>query len=470
MSVAAAASKLRCDTAAGQRRFSAYASYQLSGVGWLPNIPSGWTIKRLRYALTLPTKSEIRGLPSGRVVSFVPMEAVGEHGGLSLEQTKVIEDVLNGYTYFRDGDVVVAKITPCFENGKGALAEGLEGGIGFGTTELHVLRAGPELDRRYLFYLTLGEDFRRLGTAEMYGAGGQKRVPESFIRELRHPIPPLDEQRVIAAFLDRETARIDTLIAKKQRLIELLQEKRTALTSHAVTKGLDPNATMKSSGIGWLGEIPEHWKVLSVRRIICRIEQGWSPDADNRSANDDEWAVMRAGCVNSGQFNETDHKALPTGIEPPPNLEIRPGDLLMSRACGSADLVGSVAIVRRCRPRLILCDKLFRLHARRELADQDFLSIALSSRFVRFQLEGQLSGAEGLARNISQASIRDLCLCLPPRDEQSQIVVALRHSCDRLNRLSETVQAGVVRLREYRSALISAAVTGKIDVRARLKL
>ena len=95
----------------------------------------------------------------------------------------------------------------------------------------------------------------------MYGAGGQKRVPEDFIRDLRHPLPSEPEQRAIAAFLDRETARIDALVAKKERLIELLQEKRTALITRAVTKGLDPNVPMKDSGVEWLGEIPAHWEV-----------------------------------------------------------------------------------------------------------------------------------------------------------------------------------------------------------------
>ena len=130
------------------------------------------------------------------------MEAVGEYGGLDLALTKELSDVGDGYTYFSDGDVVVAKITPCFENGKGSLAGGLVNGIAFGTTELHVMRCRPELDKRFAFYLTLTDSFRRLGEAEMYGAGGQKRVPESFITNLKHPIPPLPEQRAIAAFLD----------------------------------------------------------------------------------------------------------------------------------------------------------------------------------------------------------------------------------------------------------------------------
>jgi type I restriction enzyme S subunit len=211
-----------------------------SGVEWLGKIPAHWDVKRLKFGAELnPSPLELRKLSQDREVSFVPMEAVGEFGGLDLSRTKPLSDVGSGYTYFADGDVIVAKITPCFENGKGALATGLANGIGFGTTELHVLRAIGGLERKYLFYLTLADAFRRLGKAEMYGAGGQKRVPESFVKNVRHPIPPIHEQRAIAAFLDRETAQIDALIAKIREGMERLKEFRTALISAAVTGKID---------------------------------------------------------------------------------------------------------------------------------------------------------------------------------------------------------------------------------------
>ena len=169
----------------------------------------------------------------------MPMEAVGEFGGLELSRARRVAEVDSGYTYFREKDVVVAKITPCFENGKGALAVGLLNEIAFGTTELHVLRAKDTLDVRFLFYLSMSSAFRRPGEAEMYGAGGQKRVPESFIRNLQHPIPPLTEQRAIAECLDRQTTKNDALLKKVREVIERLKELRTALISSAVTGKID---------------------------------------------------------------------------------------------------------------------------------------------------------------------------------------------------------------------------------------
>lgn len=211
-----------------------------SGVEWIDEIPAHWEIKRLKFAVTLnPAPIETRNLDDSIEVSFVPMETVGEYGGLELTTTKSLGDVYNGYTYFREGDVLVAKITPCFENGKGAVASGLVNEIAFGTTELHVLRTKETLDRNFLFYLSIGDTFRRLGAAEMYGTAGQKRLPESYILNLVHPLPTLPEQRAIVDFLDRETAKIDTLVAKVREAIDHLKELRQALIAAAVTGKID---------------------------------------------------------------------------------------------------------------------------------------------------------------------------------------------------------------------------------------
>ncbi len=211
-----------------------------SGVEWLGEVPAHWEVKRGRFCVeVLSSSNRLRELSPDDEVSFVPMEAVGEYGGLDLEQTRVVAERGSGYTEFEDGDVVVAKITPCFENGKGALASGLLNGAAIGTTELHVLRPRSNLDRRLLFYFTISPSFRALGEGEMYGAGGQKRVPTSFCEDVPIPLAPLDEQRAIADFLDRETAKIDGLIAKVDTAIARLREYRAALITAAVTGQVD---------------------------------------------------------------------------------------------------------------------------------------------------------------------------------------------------------------------------------------
>ncbi|TIL56839.1 MAG: restriction endonuclease subunit S [Mesorhizobium sp.] len=217
------------------------APMKASAVERLGHVPEHWTTTRLRFAVRLnPSKSELEELNENTTVSFLPMDAIGEDGTLALNSTRRLADVLSGYTYFREGDVAVAKITPCFENGKGALMRGLEGGIGFGTTELIVARPLPGLSTsEFLFWLFSSTMFRRLGEGSMYGAGGQKRVPDEFVRNFPIALPPFVEQAAIAEFLHRETARFDLLLREAEAAVSLLQERRAALISAAVTGKID---------------------------------------------------------------------------------------------------------------------------------------------------------------------------------------------------------------------------------------
>jgi type I restriction enzyme S subunit len=429
------------EVATPRRRWPCYPDYKPTGLPWLPKAPTHWSAKRLRYAVRFPTKGEVRGLPLDTLVSFVPMEAVGEYGGLSLDQTRPIEEVLNGYTYFRNGDVLVAKITPCFENGKGALAEGLENGLGFGTTELHVLRAGAEILPKYLFYLTLGEHFRKLGTAEMYGAGGQKRVPERFIQNLKHPLPPLDEQRAIAAFLDRETARIDELIAKKQRLIELLKEKRQAVISRAVTKGLDPTAPMKPSGIDWLGEIPAHWEIRRLRFLFDNLNHRRIPlSGEDRSYRAKLYPYYGA----SGIIDAVDEYI----FDEPLILVAEDGANLLSRSTPLAFVADGKYWVNNhahiIRPRngpIRYWEAL--------LQTFDFTPLVSGSAQPKLTIQ----------------NLNTVSLPVPPLTEQQRIGEFIVEMNAKLDVMIDAIAKASRRLSEYRSALITAAVTGQIDVR-----
>ncbi len=200
------------------------------------------------------------------------MEAVGERGGLNLDVTLAVAEG-GTYTEFEDGDVIVAKITPCIENGKGALATALFNRAAYGTTELTFYACCQTWSVDFLLS-NISDIYRKLGEAEMQGAAGQKRVPANFTKNFYTPLPPIFEQRAIADWLDTATAEIDTLLAKKRALIEKLHEKRSALISRVVTRGLPPDAAsaaglnpfpqLKQSGVNWIGEIPTHWGVASV--------------------------------------------------------------------------------------------------------------------------------------------------------------------------------------------------------------
>ncbi|MGN5228449.1 restriction endonuclease subunit S [Aeromonas dhakensis] len=210
-----------------------------SEVPWLGDIPAHWAPKRMRFCMkTNPSKGEIK-LNDDELVSFIPMEAVGEFGGLNLDAEKELGEIGGGYTYFADSDVVVAKITPCFENGKGAIARGLKNGIAFGTTELHVMRSDDTLLPDYLFHLTMSHPFRCIGESVMYGAGGQKRVPETFLKDFRIGLPPVNKQQDIIDYINKVNQKLDMQMSKAADVIDRLTEYRSALITNAVTGKID---------------------------------------------------------------------------------------------------------------------------------------------------------------------------------------------------------------------------------------
>lgn len=410
-----------------------YPSYALSGVEWIGDLPSHWQVLRLRYACDLnPTKAEIKGIPSDTLVTFLPMEKIGEDGSIALDELREVGDVSQGYTYFRDDDVIVAKITPCFENGKGALVRHLHQSIGFGTTELHVLRAKPGIEPRFIFYLTRCDEFRSHGTAMMYGAAGQQRVPEAFLRYLWIPVPPADEQHAIADFLDRETARIDALIARKQRLIELLQEKRTALISHAVTKGLDAGVAMKESGVAWLGQVPAHWEIRPLRAVV-QLRRGFDLTVAQREAG----TVPVYSSSGLSGYHDT---ALVKG----------PGVVT-----GRYGTVGQIFYVE---------DDFWPMNTAlygKEFWGNDAQYVSYLLTILPFDAYSGKSAVPGIDRN-DLDPIKVVC---PPRDEQLAITSHLVHAGRKLEEAAQMIETVIAKLQEYRTALISAAVTGKIDVR-----
>jgi len=217
-----------------------YPAYKDSGVAWLGKVPEHWEVRRLkRIARLNPSKSEVPlALRDGQAV-FLPMERVGSDGRFDPSEVRPISDLWKGFTYFQRGDVIVAKITPCFENGKGACLENLPTAIGFGSTEFHVIRPSKAIVIAYLYRVTTLSEFRRLGTDEMTGAAGQQRVPVEFIANFPLPLPPLFEQTAIVEYLDAQTAKLDTAIAAARREIELLREYRERLIADVVTGKVD---------------------------------------------------------------------------------------------------------------------------------------------------------------------------------------------------------------------------------------
>jgi type I restriction enzyme S subunit len=226
------------------------ANMEPSGHTWLEEIPAHWEPIRLKFIATVNPGRSSSGYSATdtREVVFLPMECVGTDGGLDQSNRGRICDLWKGFTYFAKGDVLVAKITPCFENGKGALVDHLETDIGFGTTELHVIRGGLKVLNSFLYMVITSFRFRMIGERFMTGAAGQQRIPEEFIKDFPIALPPINEQREIVKYINLETQKVDGLIEKYRRELDLLAEYRASLISHAVTGKIDVRGMVEIPG------------------------------------------------------------------------------------------------------------------------------------------------------------------------------------------------------------------------------
>lgn len=436
-----------------------YGKYKDSGLDWLGKVPAHWSIKRLRFVVELnPSKAELASIDRATEVSFLPMEAIGEDGSIRLEYTRTIAEVEAGYTYFRDGDVTLAKITPCFENGKGALMQGLAAGIGFGTTELIVARPkASQVLGSLLNWIFRSPNFRAQGEASMYGAGGQKRVPDDFVRNLAWAFPPLEEQSAITIFLECETVKIDALIAEQEKLIALLAEKRQATISHAVTKGLNPNVSMKDSGVAWLGQVPAHWEVVGLTKYLESVVdyRGRTPTKVDEGVFLVTAKNIRDGAIDYGASQEY--------IAPSEYGDVmrrgRPlaGDVLFTTEAP----LGEVASVDR--EDIALAQRVIKFRADSQRLLNDFLKYWIMGSACQFNLGQLATGSTALG--IKGSKIGQLRLCLPTVREQVEIVSYVESEVQRLVLLKAEADLAIKLLKERRSALIAAAVTGQIDVR-----
>jgi type I restriction enzyme, S subunit len=274
-------------------------------------------------------------------------------------------------------------------------------------------------------------------------------------------IPPCAEQEVIVAFLDRETARIDALVAKKERLIELLREERTALITDAVTKGLDPSVAMKVSGVEWLGEIPAHWEVKRIRDIADALQTG--PFGSQLHA--DEYVVGGYPVINPANLRDGELVQDPECTVDDATAArlahhcLRDGDILFARR----GELGRCGLVTQAEEGWLCGTGCLRLRVRVAMAGPRFLMRLLSTSGVADWLDLQSVGAT--MQNLNTAIIGRIPIVVPPTIEQEAIAAFLDRETARIGLLVAKIRDAIERLKELRTALISAAVTGKIDVR-----
>jgi type I restriction enzyme S subunit len=294
------------------------------------------------------------------------------------------------------------------------------------------------------------------------GANGITRfgLSQDVLNDAHLPVPPLPTQRTIASFLDRETARIDTLIKKKERLLELLEEKRTALITQAVIKGLDPDVPMKDSGVEWLGEIPAHWEVVPLKRLLVKPLQYGANESG---------VTFDPKLPRYIRITDIDHASELRSLDQAQSLPedraagyiVGEGDVLFARSGATA---GKSFLIRPSMGCAAFAGYLIRAvpHPSR-LIGEWLWSYSRSSAYLRWLAS---IFVQATIQNVSAEKYGNLPVPCPPAGEQQRILARLSTPGARLDRLRSKVERAVELLREYRTALISAAVTGQLDIPA----
>lgn len=305
---------------------------------WLNGVPAGWRTSRIRNVAQLsPGYSNGKPTPE-ELCTVVPMELLSESGTIDTANVQPFATVTSGLNLFEAGDVLFAKITPCMENGKGAFVDRLPTRYAFGSTEFHVLRPSHAVDAKFLYYYTFNPSFRAYAAENMFGAAGQKRVSSRFFKDTRLLLPALAEQQRIAAYLDTSCAAIDAAVAAKRRQLETLDAVRESLIESAVTKGLAPSTRRRQVDEDWIGEIPAHWDVIRIKRLMSRVDYGISQS----TAKEGRYPVLKMGHIEGGELQLAN---LDFVDEVSDGLLLEQGDLLYNRT-NSPDLVGKAAVFR----------------------------------------------------------------------------------------------------------------------------
>ncbi|MEW6364965.1 MAG: hypothetical protein AB1714_10035 [Acidobacteriota bacterium] len=447
-------------------KWRAYLDYRPSGMDWLAEVPAHWKVRKLKHIASTTfssvDKHAVDGEEPVRLCNYTDVY-YNEHITSDLEfmeATATQEEIAK--FRLRRGDVLVTKDSEEWDDI--AVPAYVATDVDNILCGYHLAQVRPNdvlIDGRYLL-----RSFRARGINDQFrvAATGITRfgLGKYWLDSALFLVPPLDEQRAIAEFLDRETARIDALIAKKQRQIELLEEKRAALITRAVTKGLDPNAKMKDSGVEWLGEIPARWGIRRLR-FVSTLQTGLTLGKKYAGRGLVTRPYLRVANVQDGYLDLGRITDIELRREEATRYELRYGDVLMTEG-GDFDKLGRGYVWENQIPGCLHQNHLFAVRPNPSELNPHFLAALLASSHGKNYFTSTSQQTTNLATTNS-TKLRNFILPLPPVREQDQILGQMRQEMGRLDELTEKGTSSIEKLREYRTALISAAVTGKIDVR-----
>jgi type I restriction enzyme S subunit len=416
--------------------FPCYPDYKDSGVEWLGEVPEHWNVKRLKHNLQLLTEK------TDRRENAVALENIEGWSGRFIQTETTFEG--EGIAFER-GDILFGKLRPYLA--KAYLAETCGEAVG----DFHVMRPINNTIGRFVQYQILNREFIAIVDGSTFGAK-MPRASWDFLGNMVLATPPIHEQKTIAHFLDRETAKIDVLIAEQQRLIELLKEKRQAVISHAVTKGLNPGAPMKDSGIEWLGEVPAHWNIIRIGALFKDVtEEGI-----------DELPVLQVSIhhgVSDREINEEElDRKVSRSDDRSKYKQVQPDDLVYNMMRAWQGGFGTVTVRGMVSPAYVVARPIAQFSTR-------FIECQLRTPNAVEEMRRHSQGVTDFRLRLYWEEFKTLQISLPPIEEQKGILSFLDNETTKLDTLTAEAQRSIDLLKERRTALISAAVTGKIDVR-----
>ncbi|KGE73284.1 restriction endonuclease subunit S [Spirochaeta lutea] len=443
-----------------------YPNYKPSGIPWLGDVPEGWEVKRLKTSVNYWV-SNVDKVPSEDEQPILLCNYTDVYYNdfispdLSLMETTATSEEIKKF-HLEAGDVVITKDSESWEDiAVPSLIVKTESNLLCG---YHLAMIRPKKNKIVGDYLF--RQFQSSATNHQFqiASTGVTRygLPKSAIGDAIIPLPPLPEQQAIAAFLDRETGRIDALIEKKKQLIDLLKEKRSAMISRAVTKGLDPSVKMRPSGVPWLGDVPEGWEVKKFSYVIG-FQEG--PGIMAVDFQDEGIPLLRIRNIQGPYVNLGDCNFLdPNKVADKWNhFKCKKTDLLIS---GSAS-TGLVCEVNEIGVGAIPYTGIIRLWPNSGTIAKDFIRWFVSSAL--FDTQVSIFQAGSTIKHFGPDHLRKMKVPLPPLPEQQSIAAFLDRETSKIDALVSKVETAIERLKEYRISLISSAVTGKIDVREEMK-
>jgi len=429
-----------------------YPAMKDSGVPWLGEVPEHWGVKRIKHIAGLnPSKSEANAaLVSDAQVSFLPMECVGTDGRVEGREMRAASTVWNGFTYFRRDDVLVAKITPCFENGKGACLGTLPSAVGFGSTEFIVLRGREAVLPDFLYRITTLSEFRTQGADAMTGAAGQQRVPTTFVSNFQSAIPAHTEQAAIVRFLDLADQRIRRYARAKRKLIRLLEEQKQAVIHQAVTRGLDPDVPVKNSGLKWLGDVPTHWDVRRNGRLFVQRNHTGFAELPILEVS------LRTG-VRVREFESSARKQVMSDRNKYKRAE--KGDIAYNMMRMWQGAVGVAPVDGLISPAYVVASPLDGVDPRY------FTSLFRTAAYLG-EIDNHSHGIVKDRNRLYWEDFKQIFSPYPPPQEQVVIADFVQSYTTSIGNLIDQAKREIELLNEYRTRLIADVVTGKLDVRA----